>query len=86
MTSNKTTKRIESYLDNKMSNLERWRFEVDLLIDPELFNRYKEHLLILKLVKHYHHIQLKNSFDKIYTELLNDINHPEFRNKINSIF
>ena len=85
-TSNKITKRIERYIEGKMSELERWKFELDLLLDPGLNKLFKEQLFVLRLVRHFHRNELKKSFDKIYFDLYNDLKNPEFRNKINSIF
>ena len=85
-TSNKITKRIERYIEGKMPELERWKFELDLLLDPRLNKLFKEQLFVLKLVRQFHRNELKKSFDKIYFDLYNDLKNPEFRNKINSIF
>ena len=43
-TSNKITKRIERYIEGKMPELERWKFELDLLLDPRLNKLFKEQL------------------------------------------
>ena len=53
-TSNKITKRIERYIEGKMPELERWKFELDLLLDPRLNKLFKEQLFVLKLVRHFH--------------------------------
>ena len=86
MTSNRTVKRIELYMKKEMTNLESLKFEVDLLLNIELKKQYIEQLFVLKLVKHFHRNELKKTFDEIYVDLINDLKHPEFRYKINSIF
>lgn len=84
--SNKYFERFERYKQGRMGGYERIRFELELLINPEIKSLYKEYDLMWNVIRIHHRNLMRNKLNKLYHNLMNDLSNKSFSTKIRDLF
>lgn len=84
--SNKYLDRFERYKQGKMSGYERFKFELELLINPEIKSLHNEYQLLWEVIKIHHRNSMRNKLNKLHNNLINDPSNKSFKSTILNLF
>ena len=80
------TRRIERYLDNKLSEEEKILFEAQLVLDPHFKLHVRLQKQIHALIKLYGRRKMKAEIGKIHHKLFQNPEHVIFQQRIQQLF
>jgi|GEM_PF-3423214 len=86
MISDKLLKKFERYKSRRMGGIELFKFEINLLIDPETRSFYKEFEMLWEITEMHHRNEIIKKLDRFHHALMNDPENKLFSNQIRNLF